>query len=489
MPGVARDASWFGDGDARRLAFVLSGAALGLIMVLMVGVASTVVDPLLQLAAVAVVVLLALAVRWPRAVVLATLLFLPFVGVLRRASGSYGARIDPLTLIGPVVAATCLFVLIHARGWRRSPLSIAVTAMVGFGLLQILNPAQGSPVVGLVGAGLFVGPLVWFYVGQSVGDAATLARVLRVLRLVALVTAAYGVKQLVIGFTGFENEWIAAKEGTYVSLNISGSIRPFSTFASSAEYSWFLALGAVLFSAWPGSARRVLRMGIVFALLLACFYAGSRTIFVIGTLATVTVVLAHRINSLARAGAVCIAVGIAGLLVLSLVPLGSADSTAGKIRNRTLAGLTKPFDRDSSTLGLHVDSVGRGIATGLRNPLGRGAAYVNLAGAKLSGNAVSAEHDVPNVLVAYGWVGGGILVVLVVRVYRLVESVVRRRRRDLLAPAVFALALFGSWFTGELYAVSSVVWFFLGSVDRLNHEAAIAEGPSSVDRVPEPIGK
>jgi len=35
----------------------------------------------------------------------------------------------------------------------------------------------------------------------------------------------------------------------------------------------------------------------------------------------------------------------------------------------------------------------------------------------------------------------------------------------MMGPILFALILFGAWFVGELYAISSILWFFVGSVD------------------------
>lgn len=424
----------------------------------------------------ALAALVVATLRSPRAVILTTLLFLPFLGLVRRVTGSYEAQIDPLTLVGPGVAAAGLLVLSRRQGrLSRTPLMTIVGCMLLLGLIEIFNRRQGGLSVSVLGAGLFVGPLVWFYVGHRLGDADTLDTVVRVTRVIVVIIAAYGVKQLIFGFTGFEKRWIASRLGTYAALNINGKPRPFSTFASGAEYSYYLALGAVLFTLWRKNLRRALRVVIILSLLLACFYAGSRSIFIIGTLATVAVAFVHRIRSLGRALLLCVAVGLAGIALLRLVPLSSTSSVAGNIRNRTVSGLTRPFDRKVSTLGIHIDSFTRGVIDGLRVPLGHGAATVNLAGLRAGGNQISGDNDVPNVLLAYGWAGGVLLFALVLQAYRLVRKSVRRGDRGLLGPAVFVLAVFGSWFAGELYAVSALVWFFLGNIDRQNAERSAVE--------------
>lgn len=428
--------------------------------------------PIFALGGAAALIILLLAARAPRAVVLGTLLFLPFAGILRRATNSYTTSLDPLAVIGPILAGGCLFVLAQSRPRRHSTaLTGAVSAMAGLGLLEIVNPLQGGLGVGVVGAGLFVGPMVWFFVGQRIGDEATLQMVTRALLVIVALAAVYGVKQTIFGFTGFEDRWVAARISSYAALDIGGKIRPFSTFSSGAEYSYFLVLGAVLLAAGQERRGRYLRRAGIVALLVACFYAGTRSIFVTGVLSVITAGLVHRINHLGRALMLCAGIGVLGLALLQFVPLSSDDSTAGEIRNRTLIGLARPFDREVSTLGLHLDSFGRGIQDGLRHPVGRGAGAVNSAGLKLGTGSISSEHDVPNVLIAYGWTGALLLIPLLSHIYRLIRTCVQERRHDLIGPAMFVLALFGAWFVGELYAASALVWFFVGSLDRIVDES------------------
>ncbi len=468
-PTAAHHATW------RRTA----GIAIAIVLVLE-GLIATALPPIFALAIPAGAVALALSLRAPRIVVLVTLAFyLPLAGLLRRATGTYVAKVDPLNLVGPAIAFTCLVFLLRQRGARpRTELNGAVGAMIVLGLVEALNPLQGGLVVGLLGAGLFVGPLVWFYIGQLIGDTDTLITLQRMLRVMCVLVAVYGLKQLVFGFTGFEDQWIAARSATYQALIIGGSTRPFSSFSSGAEYSYALVLGAILFTAWRPPVGRTLKFLLVVVLLVACFYAGSRAIFVTGVIAVLLVSLIRHQRSFGKALAICLALAVLGLALLQLVPLSSGTSSAAKIRNRTLAGLSDPFNPEVSTLGIHADSVGRALRSGLTNPVGSGAGVVTVAGNTIGKVAASAELDLPNSLLAYGWVGLAIYLVIVVRVYRLIRRAVASGRQELLGPAVFVVALFGAWFAGGLYAVGAVMWFFLGSLDR--QMADEAEGDDTV---------
>lgn len=425
---------------------------------------------------------LTVSLRAPRIMVPCVLAFyLPLAGFLRRLTGSYIAKIDPLHLVAPAVAFCCLIFLLKRGETRpRTELSAAVGAMVVLGLVETINPLQGGLLVGLAGAGLFVGPLVWFYLGQVIGDSGILWALQRMLRISVVLVVLYGLKQLVFGFTGFENQWIAARSASYQALIIGGITRPFSTFASGAEYSYVLVLGAVLFCTWRPPVGQTFRYLLVAVFLLSCFYAGSRSIFVTGVVAVLLVFLVRHLESFAKALVICMVLALLGLGLLQLVPLANGSSSAAKIRNRTLQGLSDPFNPQVSTLGLHVDAVGTALRSGLSNPVGSGAGVVTVAGTSIGKVATSAELDLPNALLAYGWAGLAIYLVIVVRVYRLIRKAVRTGRTELVGPSVFAVALFGAWFAGGLYMVGAVLWFFLGSLDRqmanLSENADIAAG-------------
>jgi len=445
----------------------------------------TVIPPLWLVAEATVLLLLIIAVRAPRTVVLATLAFLAVSGLIRRATGSYVTQLDPLILAAPLLALTCL-VSAFRGGYRaqRTPLSTAVTAMLALGVIYVVNPLQGNLEVGIVGAGLFVGPMVWFFIGQLLGDKETLRRVRQILLVTTIIVAAYGIKQTLFGFTGFEERWIAIRGASYHSLDIRGNTRPFSTFASGAEYGFFLALGAILLAASSSSRHRLLRAIAIAALLSACLYSGTRSILIAGVMGVMIGLLLGRRRSLASSGAIAV-VGLLGLLaLLRVVPPATGNSTADELRNRVVGGLTDPLNSKNSTLGIHVNSFGEGLKSGITNPLGSGAGVTNLAGRRLGSQSVSAEHDLPNVLLAYGIPGGLVLIALFVQVLRRVDQCARRGRRDLIGPAVFMLALFGQWFAGELYAVTAIGWFFLGSLDgqigRSESEGLALESAESV---------
>jgi hypothetical protein len=108
-----------------------------------------------------------------------------------------------------------------------------------------------------------------------------------------------------------------------------------------------------------------------------------------------------------------------------------------------------------------------GYETGLRRPLGRGLGAGTKA-AKKFGTLSTTETDLGDSFLALGIPGGvayhGLVIVLVVTAFRLWQ-----RNRDPLSMALLGfmgISFFG-WLEGGQYAVTPLLWFCLGAMDRL----------------------
>src|SRR5439155_12799221 len=90
--------------------------------------------------------------------------------------------------------------------------------------------------------------------------------------------ALYGLAQTFAGFPSWDSAWIATHQDLYAALYVGDFIRPFASFSSFAEYSYFLAIGLIVWVAL--AARRSLFLVALSASLLlgvAIFYASTRT--------------------------------------------------------------------------------------------------------------------------------------------------------------------------------------------------------------------
>ena len=220
----------------------------------------------------------AMAAFAPRQLLVAVMVWLPFLGLLRRVlswtTGEVGT--DPLLLVAPIALGALTVVAIERGALRdRTVLAKGVLALCVLSVLSVANPAQGGPLAGLGGLLFFLVPMLGFWIGRSLVDDELLKQVTNVIAVLALVAAAYGLWQVYVEFLPWDAQWI--NEKGYTALNVGDRIRPFSMFASSAEYAYFCALGLVV---WFAHGLRIGRAGpasVAVAFLgVAVFLQGSR---------------------------------------------------------------------------------------------------------------------------------------------------------------------------------------------------------------------
>ena len=141
--------------------------------------------------------LIVLSMKWPRAAALAVLLFLPFLGLIRRLlifevpwTGN-----DPLVLVGPVVALFLLYRLyvLEDRPVLTDLLTKLVLGIIALGVVQVVNPFATGGVLSNLGGLIFLAvPLLWFFIGRAVADDASVAFLLQAVIVVALVVGSTG---------------------------------------------------------------------------------------------------------------------------------------------------------------------------------------------------------------------------------------------------------------------------------------------------------
>jgi hypothetical protein len=135
-------------------------------------------------------------------------------------------------VMGGFICALALLWLLHKERVRDA-MPLLVLAYVALLLVKVFAgnslDAQ-SALYGFKFHGLYV---MFFFAGSYVltGFRQT-RRVIAFVSWMLLLTAAYGVKQILFGFTAFEQKWMDSI--TFTTLYIEGVVRPFSTFLSPA---------------------------------------------------------------------------------------------------------------------------------------------------------------------------------------------------------------------------------------------------------------
>jgi hypothetical protein len=432
------------------------------------------------LAAGAIVSMVALGLRRPTHQLYVLVVWLSMLGMFRRVISQLSpfSLADPLLLVAPLAWAA-LVVKAAERGCfhNRTPLANAVGLMSLFVLVAAINPLQPNLVAGLAGLLFLLVPLLAFWVGRTL-ERDAMGRVLKLVALLAIPAAGYGLFQALRGFPVWDDTWV--RTSGYAALNVGGVIRPFGSFSSAAEYASFVAIGFVLFLVfWFRATTLGPALGAMALLGTAIVVEASRSIvvFLLVGLALVASVRARLPRVLSG---VLVVGALLGLVVVSrhVAPEGLGTGGRGdvsKLVAHNVSGLANPLDARSSTLPLHLNTIAQGLQSPLHYPLGRGPAAVTIANRKLAdpgdtegGEAQvgGTEVDPSNIAVALGVPGFLLYLVILVLGFRTAHRLAASGREVV---AVGCLGVLGvtllQWFNGGMYAVAPLAWLALGYVD------------------------
>jgi hypothetical protein len=420
----------------------------------------------------AIAVAIGLSAVAPVRLLFGLVVWLTALGFLRRTLDiiSPTPHADPLLLVGPI-AITILFVAaVKAGAFReRSHLASAVLALNALTLIGAFNPLQGSLATGLAGLLFVLVPALAFWVGRGLCDDRVVAVLLKLFAVLSIPAALYGLEQTFVGFPSWDSEWIGSHQTDYSAISVNGVARAFSSFSAASEYSYFLAVGLIVWMAFGLTpVLAPVALGAIAMLATSIFYGGSRGIIVV-TLVALTMMAVSRAGmrlkwSLALGG---ILILLLPYLVGHIVGSNPRGGYSTPFVARQVEGLQNPTNPDSSTLQSHIELVRQGVHSARTEPLGRGTGTVTIAGTKFGGVSSGAEADPGNVAVAFGIPGLIVYLVILVeairRGYRLASL-----RRDWLAPAALAIVALTvlQWLNGGQYAVAFLPWLLLGWIDR-----------------------
>ncbi len=433
-------------------------------------------------------VFVATCLKCPRHVLVALVVWLAVFGTLRRLLLPAGASADtdPLLLVAPTVAALLAVVAVGSGAFSKpTSLTLAIAAFAALVAAAALNPLQGGLAVGAGGLLFVFVPLVWFWLGRAMIDDALLTRIFRLVSVLSLAAAVYGLVQVYRGFPLWDQRWIDTKG--YAALRVGESVRPFASFSSSSEYVSFLAIGMLL---W---ACRLQRRGstLLSAAALGVLGWALTVASVRGALVVVPIALGMTYAASRGFGpGRIVLLGVVALFLLGVVasrldPAAVGGGRTSALLARQVAGLADPLNPQTSTLPLHVDALLTGLRDGLRNPVGRGLGVITIAGQKFGtgDSQVSTDVDPSNVAVAMGLPGLLLYASIVVIGMRLAFRFARQERSYLpLAVLGVALVTLLQWLNGGNYAVAPLAWMSLGWLDR--HAVAVAGASRGLAPVP-----
>jgi hypothetical protein len=433
-------------------------------------------DLRLLIAAVIAFVVTAMAMVNIRIAILGMVIFLTFLGDLRRmiipAAGWSGT--DPLLLIGPLFA-----ILVFAYGWASgkarvdTPLAKWSLFLIVIMTLQVFNPRQGGLMVGMAGIMFLMVPLFWFWIGRTfLTEASMNTLLLNIVLPLSGIALMMGLYQVFYGYLDYQMDWYWIAGYTALG-NPNIGLAPISLFASATEYGNYLIVAMAIITAYGLTKNRsiLLLLPLFFA---AVFLTGSRgpvvKILLVGT--GLVGVLGPRKTWLVR-GLFTVVIGVAGFAwVMSGIdtspPEGPRTSLETKF-SRQAQVLDGPGQK-GSTWRIHGYMMIHGYVDGFTDPLGLGLGSVTKAAMKFGGQAASTEADASNVFRATGLFGG---VAYHVMIFFIIVSAFRYWDRTRKPVALAILGILGVtfllWLGGGQYAISPLVWLCIGALDRFEN--------------------
>lgn len=415
------------------------------------------------------------ALERPKLALQVLFVMLPILGMVRHMflSATGAASLDPLLLITSAVAITIFVSLILSgeMAWGRTTLSKLMFLFLIVGLLQVFNPGQRSFLVGLTGIMINLVPLLFFYIGRTLGDADFTRRVTRILIVLGSIAAVYGLKQLFLGFEGFQRTWL--KSQGYGAATVGETTRPFSFFNNASEFAAYSQLAFIAVLAWllfaPRTKRTIL-LGLTVLIGYSGFLIGSRGFTIKIGVALVVLMAARARNRMMATGVIILLVGTAvywSATTTSTARIQDRQAGASQLIEQQLRALRDPFNREVSTLPIHFDQASESIRYSItKQPMGLGTGAPTRGGSKFGGLQASAELDIGDAFLAYG-VPGGALYIVIILVSITVASRVRRALPGPVWIGIWAMLLssIGAWMIGGNYSIAPLLWFFVGSAD------------------------
>jgi len=433
-----------------------------------------------------------------------TFFYLFLLGDVRRIVSMFAGQtgLDPLLLVG---ALFTLYVgLPLFRGLRlQDRLSKTMLTLLGIMILEMVNPKQGSVLVGLSAGLFYIVPVLWFWIGRRFGtEHLCFLLLFRVVVPLGVVAALLGLYQTFIGFLPWESVWIEnAIAAGYNALYLTGRhVRSFGFSVNGVEYVSLLVVTTILLCSAAIAGRRayILPVPLVAS---AIFFAATRGA-ILRVLFGVAVVWAVRGYSRNRASFVprllfAVTLGVSALAYSS--SQASSDeapyvdprnaSTSQAATQHVVQGFAHPLDAKSSTAGAHAGMFSYGIMTGLTNPVGSGLGSVTLGADKFGGSGGSTEIDISDAFYTMGIVGGLCFVYMIYLAFRYAFEYLTSGDKVIGYSVIGVLAaMIGAWIGQGQYGLAPFVCFCLGFLTK-KHLESKAEHPPALPEIKDNIGK
>jgi len=475
-------------GLPRRQALLMMLLTLAGVLGIVGGIVTETLRPVIMVTLLGVFI--SIAVVNIRVAIIGVMTYLVVLGDLRKwltATLGGGGGADVLLLLGGVFALViCGNAFARQQIRFDTPMAKWVLALMAVMVLQIFNPGQGGLMAGIVGAMFVLVPFMWYWVGRTYANEAFLEIVLfRVVVPLGVLAAAYGIYHALYGYLPHQQLWL--EDNWFAGLGSPDNPAPISFFSNNQEHGAFLTIATVLCWAAFLKGRRT------YVLLLPLFFTalvltGSRgpVVFSLLGMCTMWAAMGKDPRTWVLRGGVAVLIGLTGL-VWTLNQTASwelDDSVQQRIGRQTQElDLSQREAGEYSSMANHAYMMVRGYTSLVNYPLGRGIGFTTLAADRYGTGGYSTETELGDSFLGLGIPGGiayhAIIFLLILYTLRLWLNT--RSFIALALVGVFTCTMAGT-VGGQLYAVSSIVIFCMGALDRLHRDQVVQAEENSVEK-------
>lgn len=398
--------------------------------------------------------------------VFAILIYLPFMGILRRYIYSFNAYVsfDPILIIASALTLFMFGYIFIFYGEeiliqnKNNQLFKYVSLLLLLFLVEAFNPFQGGLAMGFSAIMFIVVPFLWFYFGFFLSTK-NLEKLFYVVIVIGVITAVYGLRQVLFGVLPFEEYWIA--HGGFTAIKIKGFIKAFSTFMSPQEFANYLLIASSI------SFMYLFKKLFFYPIWMAAFAVLMYGVFMTSTRSVifyffilVGIFMAFKVGSWQRAviaNVIMITLLIFGLPKIK-TPAGNISSTKGANIEHLVSGVTDPFGEES-TFWTRVNFAKWTLGELITTPFGRGTGTITMGSGKFGGQIVAGMEVFQLAIVGSCGIPGLILyITIIVWLIKASFFLIRKDPDTYLAPSVLSIWLA---LTGEPRLYSTGPFFYL----------------------------
>lgn len=416
---------------------------------------------------------IAMATGKPVTVLYAMVIYLPFMGLVRRLLLVYlgPTSFDPMVLIEPVIVLLLGSYWFYHFLWRKDAVFVDTTTfklirlLILIDVLEILNPLQHGISVGLSGLMFYVVPLFWMILSRLHFNDTLTRRIVHTVFILGIILALYGLKQTYFGFFPFENTWVNLSG--YTSLHVGNKLRAFSTPDNAQDYGVYLSLGIAISWAYILRCKFLLKCAGIIGLGImgfALFMESARGPIVLTTfaIAITSIIAAKTTRARFVVGTIVSALIVVVFIVINHIPTASQSA----LISHQINGLAHPLNSQDSSLSGHSGRMFSGILEGIKMPIGHGLGSTTIAAGKFNSSAQGTEIDISNMFVSDGIVGGVLYLLIIGRIFHSVIRGVHKYSFLHLVTLGVLIAGVSQWSNGGLYSSSTIIWILIGYIDR-----------------------